>query len=103
MNEDCLQIAKSPAFKKLIKEKNRFCWFLSAIALFIYFSFILAVAFIPSTLKKPIADGMVMTVGIPVGIAVIAILFMLSGFYVYKSNNDFDKRTEEIIKKQLSC
>lgn len=98
MNKDCFQIAKDPAFKKLIKEKNRFCWFLSAIALFIYFSFILTVAFIPSVLKEPVMEGMVMTIGIPVGIAVIIVLFALTGFYVHKSNNDFDKRIEEIIK-----
>jgi uncharacterized membrane protein (DUF485 family) len=38
----------------------------------------------------------VMTVGIPVGIAIIVISFILAGVYVRRANGEFDAMTQEV-------
>lgn len=46
----------------------------------------------------PISDGSVITIGIPIGIAIIVLSFILTGIYVHKANTDFDRITENLIK-----
>jgi uncharacterized membrane protein (DUF485 family) len=65
--------------------------------LVIYYGFVLMLAFSPSTLGTPIAAGMVTTVGIPVGVAIILSAFVLTGVYVYKANKEFDPLNQQII------
>ena len=63
--------------------------------LVVYYAFILAIAFDPALLGAKMGDG-VMTIGIPVGIAIIAISFILAGIYVQRANGEFDAMTKEV-------
>ncbi len=56
-----------------------------------YFCFILTIAYAPSVFATPLWDGSVTTLGIPVGIGVILISFILTGVYVKKANQEFDQ------------
>jgi len=55
----------------------------------------MVIAFSPETFGQPIGDG-VTTVGIPVGIAIILLCFLLTGIYTKRANGEFDKLTDEI-------
>ncbi len=89
-------IKKHPSFIKLQKERRKLALILSSLVLLIYFSFILSIAFAPQLLSAPVASGSVITVGIPIGIAIILLSFILTGIYVYIANKQFDRYTQEI-------
>ena len=85
------EIDADPVFHDLVKRRRKFAILLSTVMLVIYFGFILTIAFMPELFAKPLRDGMVMTIGIPVGIGVILAAFVLTGLYVKKANHEFDR------------
>lgn len=88
------QIKNNPKFQKLVKERSAFAWKLSIAMLVVYYAFILTIAFSPATLGASM--GGIMTVGIPVGIAIIVFAFALTGIYVKRANGEFDELTQQI-------
>ena len=88
------QIKNNPKFQKLVKERSAFAWKLSIAMLVVYYAFILVIAFSPATLGASM--GGIMTVGIPVGIAIIIFAFALTGIYVKRANGEFDELTQQI-------
>jgi uncharacterized membrane protein (DUF485 family) len=100
MTQETIQkIKNNPKYKQLTKSRNLFAWTLSIIMLVVYYAFILVLAFEPQILGTKLGDS-VITVGIPVGLAIIVIAFVLSGVYVNKANGEFDRLTREI-KEEL--
>lgn len=89
------QIKNNPKYKELVSKRNSLAWTLSIIMLVVYYAFILVIAFDPSLLGAKTGSG-VITVGIPVGIAIIFIAFALTGVYVKKANSEFDDLTKQI-------
>ena len=77
-------------FQTLVKRRKRFSLLLTSIVLTIYFGFILTIAYAPHIFAGLISDNGVITVGIPVGIGVIVVSFILTGIYVKKANHEFD-------------
>jgi uncharacterized membrane protein (DUF485 family) len=98
MDDKVSYIRRDPVFQELVKKRTRFAWQLSAAMLVIYFGFIAIIAFAPKVLATPIGNG-VTTVGIPVGLFVIASAFVLTGLYVHRANSEFDPMTREIMEK----
>jgi uncharacterized membrane protein (DUF485 family) len=82
-------IAGSPDYQRLVRERGRLSWLLTTIMLAVYFGYILLIAFSPQFLARPIGGG-VTTVGIPIGIGVILIGIVLTGIYVHRANRRFD-------------
>ncbi len=62
-----------------------------------YFGFIFVLAFKKDILSQKVSEGL--TVGIPVGIAIIVISWLLTGIYVYWANTYYDRAVEEIKNK----
>jgi uncharacterized membrane protein (DUF485 family) len=93
--EQIEQVKNNPKYQKLVTERSKFAWTLSIIMLVVYYAFIMTIAFNPSFLGTKIGDG-VMTIGIPIGIAIIFISFLLAGIYVRRANGEFDQLTKEI-------
>ena len=93
--EQIKQVKNNPKYQKLVTERSKFAWTLSIIMLVVYYAFIMTIAFNPSFLGTKIGDG-VMTIGIPIGIAIIFISFLLAGIYVRRANGEFDQLTKEI-------
>lgn len=93
------RIKQNPKFHQLATRRSRFAWTLSVLILLMYFSFILAIAFFPHLLGHLIHPGSPITVGIPIGIAIIFIAFVLTGIYVHRANTVFDRITREIIEE----
>ena len=94
-----LEIEKNPKFQELVATRKSLGWTLSFVMLAIYFGFILLVAFDKSFLGTPIAAGEVMTIGIPIGLAVIISAFVLTGIYVLKANARYDELTRQIVEE----
>ena len=100
MHDDTYErIRKNPKFTRLVQKRSRFAWALSITMLLIYYTFILLIAFSPDTLGTPLFEGGVTTVGIPMGIAIIVVAFVLTGIYVRHANKEFDKLNSEIIRE----
>lgn len=96
MNQEIYKrVRNNPKFSELVKKRSGLAWKLSAIIFVAYYSFIMLIAFSPETLGQPIGDG-VTTVGIPVGISIILLSIILTGIYIKRANNEFDKLIDDI-------
>jgi len=93
--EQIEHVKNNPKYQKLVTERSKFAWTLSIIMLVVYYAFIMTIAFSPETLGTKIGSG-VMTIGIPVGIAIIFIAFILAGIYTRRANGEFDQLAKEV-------
>lgn len=92
------QVKQNPKFHQLVKQRSRWVWSLASVILTMYFSFILLIAFFPQWLGQSLTGG-VITIGIPIGVLIIVVAFILTGIYVHKANKDFDRINQEIISE----
>ncbi|MBF0610335.1 MAG: DUF485 domain-containing protein [Magnetococcales bacterium] len=90
------RISDHPKYKELLVKRSSFAWLLSIVVLVIYYSFILVVAFAPKFLGTKIAEGSIISVGVPIGISVIVSAFALTGVYVRRANSEFDDLVNQI-------
>jgi len=91
------RVKNNPKFHQLTSRRSRLAWGLSSIILLMYFSFIMLIAFVPEFLGQPINETSLITIGIPIGVFIIIMAFVLTGIYVRKANKDFDRINQEII------
>ncbi|MDQ1298490.1 MAG: hypothetical protein QG558_1029 [Campylobacterota bacterium] len=97
MKHDLVQhIKNDPNYALLVDKRSRFGWQLSFTMLFIYFGFILLIAFDPALLGMPLATGWITTIGVPLGLGVIMSAFVLTGIYVWRANGEFDVLIQKI-------
>jgi uncharacterized membrane protein (DUF485 family) len=89
-NEEAQAIKNNPKYQKLVSTRSKFAWTLTIIMLVVYYAFILLIAFSPETLGAKISPDAMMTVGIPVGLAIIIFAFVLTGIYTRRANTEFD-------------
>ena len=98
MNEQlCQRIENSAHFKELVAARQRFAAILSLIMLVIYVGFILLIAFAPGWLGTPLHAGTSVTRGIPIGVGVILISFILTGIYIWRANGEFDRLNNAVL------
>ena len=90
------KIKNDPKYQELVSKRSRFAWTLSIIMLLIYYTFIMVIAFSPTTFAAKISVGSVITIGIPIGILIILSAFVLTGIYVWRANGEFDNLTHQI-------
>ncbi|MCL7461604.1 DUF485 domain-containing protein [Pseudomonas sp. NW5] len=91
------QIHADPRFQALVSKRGRFAWGLAVLMLAAYFAFILVIAFDPQLLGTPLSAGSVTTWGMPIGLGLIFMSFILTGVYVQRANGEFDRLTREIL------
>ena len=91
------RVKNNPKFHQLVAKRSRLSWGLSSIVLIVYFSFILVIAFAPDFLGKQVVEGSPITLGIPIGISIIIMAFILTGIYVGRANKVFDEINQQII------
>ncbi|MEO0034228.1 MAG: hypothetical protein RLZZ501_251 [Pseudomonadota bacterium] len=92
------RIRNNPKFRELVSKRSRFAWILTSLILVIYFGFILVIAFDKAFLAQHLGSG-VTTVGFPIGVGVILSAIVLTGFYVYRANGEFDELNRQIIEE----
>ncbi|SET44100.1 DUF485 domain-containing protein [Thorsellia anophelis] len=98
IKEDLLvkQIKHNSLFLSLVKKRNRLSLILTTIMLITYFGFIGLIAFNKAFLAKQIGDSVV-TIGLPVGFAMILISILLTWIFVRKANGEFDAMRDELL------
>ncbi|MBV9470006.1 MAG: DUF485 domain-containing protein [Abitibacteriaceae bacterium] len=89
-------ILDDPDFKELSRQKNRISLVLTVVILVVYFTYMLLIAFSKSALSAPVANG---TLGIPIGIGVIILAWVLTGIYVRWANTQYDALVEKVKQK----
>ena len=92
-----LDVAQTPKYQQLVRERSRFSWVLTAIMLAIYFGYILLIAFVPDLLARRISGTT--TLGIPLGIGVIVSGILLTAIYVHRANSRFDPMLRQILEE----
>ena len=105
MNLDALRsrIAADPAFQALKQRRDRFNAILTAIALGMFFSYILTIAFWPEWLAVPLGPGSVITRAIPIGFGVILMSLAMIGLYVIVANRSFDPAQRAIVERAMAA
>ena len=94
------RIASHPKYQELKAKRTAFGWWLTLAMMFVYFGFILLVAFNKPFLSQRLGEG-VMTMGIPIGFGVIVFTVIITAFYVRRANSEFDELTAAIAKAVL--
>jgi uncharacterized membrane protein (DUF485 family) len=93
------RIRNNPRYREEMAKRSRFSWSLAAIVLIIFYGFILVVAFAPGLLAVPLSEGSTTTIGVPIGVGIITLFWLLTGYYVRRANKEFDAANVEIIQE----
>jgi uncharacterized membrane protein (DUF485 family) len=92
-----MKIQETEEFKNFVTKKWTVSLILASIMLLAYFGFILTVAFNKDMLATKISKGL--TLGLPVGLGIILLAWVLTGIYVRWANKHYDNKVEELKKK----
>jgi uncharacterized membrane protein (DUF485 family) len=90
-------IAADPRYERLVRERGRLGWILSALIFFTFVAYLALIAFDKAALAAPIGNG-VTSVGIPVGLGLILLTILVTALYVRRANGSYDTRLTEILK-----
>ena len=98
-NEIYRRVEADPAYQQLVKRRGRLAMLLSVTTLVAYYAFMAVVAFAPHALSPTIFEGGTLTIGAPIGAALIIGSWLLTGWYVRKANTEFDQLTHAIAER----
>ncbi|MBS0371303.1 MAG: DUF485 domain-containing protein [Proteobacteria bacterium] len=93
------KVRANPRFSELEGKRSRFAYLLSAIVLITYYAMMMLVAFAPEVMRTPISAGSTLTIGVPIGAVIIIGSWLLTGWFVNRSNGEFDRLNNEIIQE----
>ena len=93
------KVRANPRFSELEGKRSRFAYLLSAIVLITYYAMMMLVAFAPEVMRTPISAGSTLTIGVPIGAVIIIGSWLLTGWFVNRSNGEFDRLNNEIIRE----
>ena len=92
MNKELVdRIKNNPKYTELITKRSSFAAKLAIFMLVIYYGFILVIAFDKEFFATKLSDEGVMTVGWPIGAAIILIAFITTLIYVVRANGEFEE------------
>lgn len=91
-------IKDDPNYRKLVKTRSRFGWTLTWSMMAVYYGYILLIAFDKELMSSKTGAG-VMTLAMPLGLAVILFTVIITGIYVRRANKEFDELTDTIRAK----
>ncbi|NCC24226.1 MAG: DUF485 domain-containing protein [Deltaproteobacteria bacterium] len=83
-------------FHRLVVAKWKVSLTLAAIMMVVYYGFILVLAFDKELLSTKIGEHM--TVGIPVGLFLIILAWLITGVYVFWANSSYDRAVQDVLK-----
>lgn len=92
-------VGQSPRFYEIVKKKQYFSLTLLTLTLGFYILLMLAVAFAPNLVAKPIAADYVTTWGIVAGFFLIIWTILLTAYYIQKTNRVFDPMNVALLEE----
>ena len=99
MDEEHVErILQNPKFKEMVRKKSILSWTLTTVMLVVYVGFMLLVGYNKEFLLSSISGG-VTTWGIPLGLGIIVLSFILCGVYSYIANNKLDQLNEDAMRE----
>jgi len=98
-NDSYLQIRNNPKFQSLVAKRNAYSFVMSALMLFVYFGYILLIAFNKEWLATKIGAGYTTSIGIPMGLGVILFTVFITVIYVRRANTEFDTEAAQVLKE----
>ncbi|TLD83558.1 DUF485 domain-containing protein [Helicobacter sp. MIT 11-5569] len=84
-------------FKKFVSFRNKVAIWLSVVVLVCYYAFVISIGLFPDVLGYRLGPSSI-TLGIIVGIFLIALCITATGLYTFFANQYFDRRQEEILQ-----
>ena len=96
------QIRSNSKYPTMVARRRRLAGTLAGVVLALFFAFILIAAFAPKILAKTLGDGSVTTIAVPLGVAMIVVFWLLTGFYMLRAKHDFDEMKDDILKEVTS-
>lgn len=93
------RIRANPKYQELKSKRSSFGWMLTALMMVVYYGYIALIAFNKEFLGQPLGSG-VTTIGVPIGFGVIIFTIVITGIYVRRANDEFDRLTAEILAKE---
>ncbi|MBL0173920.1 MAG: DUF485 domain-containing protein [Ignavibacteria bacterium] len=99
-HEDVRAILESKEFKSLVRKRVSVSLVLTAIMLFVYFGFILTIAFNKEALSTKIGEHL--TLGLPIGIGIIIFAWLLTGLYTRWANSSYDTSVRALRNRLLN-
>ncbi len=93
------KIRANPKYQELVSTRSRYGWIMTILMMVVYYGYIGLIAFDKSFLAQPLGSTGVMTLGIPIGVGVIAFTIIITGIYVRRANTEFDAIKEEVIRE----
>lgn len=97
----CTRVRENPKFAQLVRTRSRLTWGLSFLVLATYCVFMAVVAYAPKWLQTPLTENGALTIGIPVGAAIILLSWLMTGWYVYRANTRFDSLGAAVLEESL--
>ncbi len=88
----------NPKFQELVTRRGRFAWTLAIVVLTMFYGYILTIAFNPTALGRPVAEGSMLTIGVAVELFMFIFFWGLTAFYVRRANSEFDAMTQDLIR-----
>lgn len=92
------KVEANPKYHELKRKRSSFGWLMTALMMIVYYGYIALIAFNKPFLAQPMGAG-VTSVGIPIGMAVIVFTIVITGIYVRRANDEYDRLTAEILKE----
>jgi len=92
------QVLADPAFRELALSRARLRWGLSLITLILFFGFIALISTAKSALGANVA-GSDIPLGLALGLTLIVLVVLLTGFYVQRSNSRFDELARRLNRR----
>lgn len=92
------KIEANPKYHELRRKRNTFGWSLTALMMVVYYGYIGLIAFDKPFLAQRLGAG-VTSLGVPIGMAVIVFTVIITGIYVRRANDEYDRLTAEILKE----
>ncbi|MDA8169526.1 MAG: DUF485 domain-containing protein [Nitrospiraceae bacterium] len=99
MGKSKLDILNDKDFREMAGRKNSISIILTILELIIYFGFVFLIAFDKPFLATKLSAGGATTIGIPIGVGVILLSWILTGIYIRWANNKYDVMVEKIKEK----
>jgi uncharacterized membrane protein (DUF485 family) len=101
MSQNTIQarIRANPKFAEMVGKRTRFAIILSLIVLVPYYTFMMITAFNPALLGQPLSEGSIITVGWPIGVALVVGSWLTTGIYISRANGEFDALNEQILRE----
>ena len=91
------RIRQNPKFAELVSKRTSLAVVLSLIVLVPYYTFMMITAFKPALLAQPISKDSIITIGWPIGAAMIIVFWLTTAVYIYRANGEFDRLNKQIL------